>query len=272
MTAKIIFNQEDTNAIINLYNIEGKTMQEIANIFNCHQTVISRTLKDNNVTKKFSKINRRARIDYFNKINTEDKAYILGFTIADGNIFIIPKKEYKISWTQTVEDKDVLDKIQKILLIDGKMYFRQNTNTYSLYLTSKPMVEDLLKLDIMPNKTYTKTRFFTKHLPVELYKHCVRGFVDGDGGFSKKNNKLGYNFSLTAYNKSILEDVANYINPIINAHNTIYTQYGSSWRAEWNWQEDVYKIAKFLYADSCIYLDRKYNIAQKIISTVEDIV
>lgn len=93
------------------------------------------------------------------------------------------------------------------------------------------------------------------------------------GGFPKKtNSKLGYVFSITALNKSLLTDIIEVINPIINAKNTLCTQHNGCWRADWNWQEDIYKIAKLLYSDSSIHLDRKFKIAQEIISKVEDIV
>lgn len=270
--AKIIFTENEIKDIVNKYNIEGYTIQQIADVYQRNRKTISRVLHDNNVTIKYSTKNRKLNIDYFKTIDSEEKAYILGFLVADGNVYI-SDKDMKVSFSQTAKDVDILYKIKNILQIDAELFYSPKENTYNLYVYSKPMVEDLLKLDVMPRKSHEKIKFFPKQLDHHLYIPYIRGFVDGDGGFSKRtNSKLGYVFSITALNKSLLTDVIEVINPIIDAKNTLCAQHNGCWRADWNWQEDIYKIAKLLYSDSSIHLDRKFKIAQEIISKVEDIV
>lgn len=52
----------------------------------------------------------KLNIDYFNEINSHEKAYVLGFLYADGS-----NREDGITFSQNVERINILEKIKKAL-------------------------------------------------------------------------------------------------------------------------------------------------------------
>lgn len=120
--AKIIFTENEIKDIVNKYNIEGYTIQQIADVYQRNKKTISRVLHDNNVAIKYSTKNRKLNIDYFKTIDSEEKAYILGFLVADGNVYI-SDKDMKVSFSQTAKDVDILYKIKNILQIDAELFY-----------------------------------------------------------------------------------------------------------------------------------------------------
>lgn len=70
--------------VIDLYK-SNKSIKEIAKLFNSSQETISKVLKENNI-----EVYRRNKINFdehiFDVIDTEEKAYWLGFIFADGYI------------------------------------------------------------------------------------------------------------------------------------------------------------------------------------------
>ena len=53
---------------------------------------------------------------FFNKIDTELKAYLLGFYVGDGSIYIRrDRKEYSIKFSQVLDNKYIIDLIIKTI-------------------------------------------------------------------------------------------------------------------------------------------------------------
>jgi len=111
---------------------------------------------------------------YFEKIDTPEKAYILGFIYADGSI----NGNY-LSIVICESDIEVLNFIQKEFETDYPI--RTNRIGYvNLTVCSNKMVNDLISMGILRNKTYT-----SQHLPYDnqnkYYNSMICGFFDGDG-------------------------------------------------------------------------------------------
>ena len=70
--------------VINLIN-EQKTISEIAKILNRNMSSVSSVVKRFNLNPKKARENTIID-DFFDEINTDEKAYLLGFFIADGCI------------------------------------------------------------------------------------------------------------------------------------------------------------------------------------------
>jgi intein/homing endonuclease len=126
--------------------------------------------------------------NYFNEINSNNKAYILGFIYADGSVC----KNYLSIWLSD-KDIEILEFIKLELKYEGKIYVRNNEIKNKKYVgfsvSSKKMVNDLIKLGVVRNKTY-----LSKELPIYDKKYeaaFLRGFFDGDGSIYLNNNR-GY--------------------------------------------------------------------------------
>ncbi len=199
----------------------------------------------------------------FDVIDNEEAAYWLGFIAADGNV---SNGRLRI-WLST-RDADHIRKFTRWLALDMPIYtgidnLGRPVSTFEII--SKHMVEALDKYGIVPRNTYVM-----KHLPSiphTLMRHFLRGYIDGDGYLSI-DVKTGAGFGIEAHNKSIVEEIQNWFiqelgvrrTPLIQSGNWHYRQYGNG---------QVGKIVSYLYSDASVYLDRKYHLAQGILSALE---
>ena len=116
--------------------------------------------------------------NYFKTIDTEEKAYILGFLYADGY-----NSDKQVVITQLEQDVDILEKINKALDADNQIKRKlQNTNNKTvcqLCYSSIDMCADLTNLGCFRNKSLACT--FPTFLDKSLIRHFIRGYFDGDG-------------------------------------------------------------------------------------------
>ena len=128
---------------------------------------------------------------YFNKIDTEEKAYWLGFLLADGCIHERDGQD-RLSLVLGIKDKNHLEKFKKSLSFEGPIidYTKKSGLFIGLIhsyirITSQLLVNDLAKVGCMPRKT------LTLEFPIiydELRHHFIRGYFDGDGNFQSDAN------------------------------------------------------------------------------------
>lgn len=148
------------------------------------------------------------KTDYFKYIDSEEKAYWLGFLYADG--CITTDKKYIILELSS-EDlehikrfKDDIQAHQKI-----RIYKRNNIEYARLCIGCKEMVLDLIKVGCIPHKTFNIVFPEANIIPKNLIRHFIRGVFDGDGCISitnrKKKNKIYniYTLSFLGTEKSI---------------------------------------------------------------------
>lgn len=123
--------------------------------------------------------------NYFENINTANKAYYLGWALTDGNV---SSTQYRIR-LQT-RDVDILEKFSKDIKSNYPIYNRDKDRSREIVLSNFKIVEDLYNLGCKPHKT------FDVEIPNidELYEwDFIKGIFDGDGSYictskTKKNN------------------------------------------------------------------------------------
>lgn len=178
--------QENFDDIKDMYLNQNKTPQEIANIYNSKRYQINYLLEKHGIQKTISESRRKYYLNeqYFDEIDTPNKAYILGFLYADGYINLINNT---IVLSLSYEDKDILEDIKAEIGCDKPLFENYYTNKedrverhmVSLILASKYMCESIQKWGLVPNKTFTIE--FPDFLQDELVSHFIRGYFDGDG-------------------------------------------------------------------------------------------
>ena len=140
-------------------------------------------------------MNRKYDYDraFFDKIDTEEKAYILGFIYADGcNVKHPTTGELAIA--QAERDVDILYKIKKALKsthpITEIKAFHNNSNKYFLFnIYGKTLKEQLNKLGVTERKSLDLK--FPTFLDDSLMPHFIRGYFDGDGSvWNGKRKKI----------------------------------------------------------------------------------
>lgn len=171
------------------YYILGESLSDISKKINVSKSTVYRILKKNNINTKRNSSDYieklyTYKIDdaFFEKIDTEEKAYILGFLYADGNLH---KKYYHIKLKLQERDSYILRQMNEVMKSDKPLYFHKKTksthqNQLSFVISNKKMYYDIKKCGLYPNKTYDlnlKNDIFDE----KLFKHFLRGFFDGDG-------------------------------------------------------------------------------------------
>lgn len=200
--------------------------------------------------------------NFFDIIDTQEKAYWLGFNTADGSIKDTGR-HYQISIMLKKEDENHLLKFLRDL--DSNYKTRYIRNYVYIDICSKKMVKDLKKMGLYPNKVQTVEP--CKKMPDHLERHYWRGLFDGDGWITKYRKPNGYvkwEIGLSG-NKSMLEGFRKFIskqvqsNASVRKKKTCYViQYGGKWIPR--------GVAKVLYENATIYLSRKKVLADQLIS------
>lgn len=253
--------------IIKLYN-DGLSCNKIAKILGFSKTSIRNFLKrknipirnDQSIVRKKYTLNR----SFFEKINTEQKAYILGLIYSDGNI---SSKANRLTITITEDDSDILYKIKFIMNYNGPIYKyekRKTSRAYSrLCICDKKIIIDLKKIGLISNKSLALK--FPKDIPPKLINHFVRGYFDGDGSISFNKKKKVSHISICSTNRFI--KTLKIILKLINVNCSIYNPKNCLLRGNKVTQvmqiggnKQVLCFLNWLYKNSTIFLKRKYNV------------
>lgn len=126
--------------------------------------------------------------NYFDNINSERKAYFLGFIYADG--CNTPSKN-RLEISLAAQDEDILLEISKDILCGNngiRRYKSKRANSQdrvALYIINKRISQSLVKQGCVARKTFTLT--FPNFLKENLIRHFIRGYFDGDGSLSILN-------------------------------------------------------------------------------------
>lgn len=155
-------------------------------------------------TQKFDLTRRRYgsyNVDdsFFECINTEEKAYWLGFIAADGCVMNSPGKRL-LTICLAVKDRDHLENFRLCIKSDRKIHTRKDGNV-QFDVCSDKMVPDLIKHGIHPRKSKTLK---APNLSNDLVHHWIRGYFDGDGCVRMNRSSLYVEIVGT-------EDVMNFI-------------------------------------------------------------
>lgn len=264
-----IFNLYQEKEIIDLYLNKKLSQKEIANKYSCCTETIHKILIRNNIEIKTQPRKNKEQINnFFEKIDTEEKAYFLGFLFADGCVY-----KNQISLEIHNRDRYLLEKFKEILQLNSKISYRKrdNTEVCCIRISSEKMCKDLNQYGIVQNKTY-----ITKHLPhisIEFLPHFLRGLIDGDGWISIDKNK-NYHIGFVSYSQSICEDFQKYCNLLIKNKNkskiTLKDKNGHSYCCQIQGKESTKQLATVLYKDNNICLSRKYRLVEPLFDFKDD--
>ena len=190
--------------------------------------------------------------DYFENIDTEHKAYWLGFIFADGSI-TYRKGVHKLTIEISNVDLSHLKKFNNDLNSNLKIIKRKNRDTSYINITSKKLAEDLIKLGAVVNKTVNG--YFSNdilNLSDNLKIAFCRGYFDGDGFIDKKRNRVVFTIKSEIITNSLKDFLSKYNFKSKKDHN-YYRLYVEN-------RKDFISFLNDIYKDASIYLDRKYNI------------
>jgi hypothetical protein len=263
-------NWSDNESNIVKTNYLNKTMNELQELLPgktkgdilayCHKLGLTRTKKT-------------CTRDFFNVIDTEEKAYWLGFIFADGYISYSEKNMKKGQLATTYctgiklkwSDREHLKKFNKSISGNYKVFkeinhpdgFRkQTTEAAKILVYSQQMYNDLNKY-FDRDKTYT-AKF--PDIPENLIRHFIRGYFDGDGCLSLIDDKIYIKFlgASKDFHEGLKEVLKN--NNFIFTSNSKINLHGTEMYYIFiNRNLEKIKFLDWIYQDCNVYLDRKHE-------------
>lgn len=265
--------QDIINSFYNEENL-NKTFEEMSLECGVSKRAFSRVLRDEGINTK-TKNRYTLNENYFEKIDTERKAYWLGLLHADGhygndkfnNISISLMEEDKYILLDFMKDIDFSGKLRKAKNSGG--YYTENEQ-YVLNFSSKKMCSDIRKLYMRSGED--KTKKILPNIPEEFVRHFVRGFFDGDGSISISKNReqnrirTRYVFSIIG-EPSFLDELREFIpiKLIKGKCKTPYLEY-----AVCNANSRLKMLYDYLYCDATACLKRKFNKWNIIIGALDE--
>ena len=224
---------------------------------------------------------RRYTVDdtYFDKIDTQDKAYYFGLLYADGcnyedsGLIKIDLIEKDVELLQTFandikytgEIKHYYTDIEKIFSDDDRVYKCQPMTRLSF--RSKRISEQLAIKGCVSNKS--AIGLFPKEdiIPNDLLRHFIRGYMDGNGGssFWIDNKNTGHKkFQIHCCGTTdIINNLSDIFKCKFNCKPATTKRFED--RDNNNLQlcidgnKVVCKILDWLYSDATVYMQRKYE-------------
>jgi len=260
------------NEIINSY-ISGESTITLGNKYGCSSFTISNLLNKFDIPRKtVSECHRKYDINenYFDNIDTPEKAYWLGLLYADGNNFV---KTNTIGIGLIAEDKYILEKLAACIYKEYRpLYFRKvgelkdkNYNKtyickdqYILKINNEHMSKVLSDHGMVNNKSLILT--FPNWLNKQLYPHFIRGYFDGDGTlYFAKNRKNACKAAIVG-TKSFCTSIQTILNEL-DISSGVYCTIKKSDLHMCQISSDFScrKFLDWIYKDTDLFLDRKYQ-------------
>lgn len=244
---------------------QGVSLCKLSKKFNTTKESLSKQLKE----LGYEVINKQTAIKFddsiFDSIDTEEKAYWLGFIYADGNIKTTNKTTYRLSINLKIGDYNHLKKFNTFTKHSSfNIKIIKHGQECAWYACSKHLWETLNNYGCTPCKSLTLKfpdesifKESIKYSKKELIRHFIRGYFDGDGCISYDRKKKGLLIRCSVLGtQDFITNLKNYVNlpnALIQERFTKNTYYNLKLK-----HTESIKFIKYLYEDTNIYLDRKY--------------
>lgn len=208
--------------------------------------------------------NRAYKIDekFFNQIDSEGKAYLLGLMFSDGNI---SSKNNYINFSSN--DKNLVEIAKTLLGSNSPIHHYKSS--FSLIIGNQNLHTALNKLGVLKRKSWQELSL--PPIPKKLIGHFIRGLHDGDGCFYADNRQEKYSYlcsSLTCGSRQFLEQIKELLEKKlrISFHKVRFDRKENnkgSYQLCLSRKNDIKKFIKYLYQDCHYCLNRKYKITEQ---------
>lgn len=236
--------------------LSEKDCSELSSTFGLHKTQIAAILKQNGIKIRTNKL--LLNHSFFTSIDTEEKAYWLGFLAADGCV----TDNNRLVVNLHMKDKEHLEKL-KLALESEHSIGRTSSRPHmvSLQIMSGQLISGLAQWGVHPRKTFTLK--WPNFLSESLICHYLRGYIDGDGCFRtwKGKKSLRTSVSMIAtkdfcigaqdFLMSSCQLSRTKLLPLQTTPNMFTLAYGGNLQ--------VARIAHLLYDRATIFLGRKHE-------------
>lgn len=226
--------------------------------------------------------NRRIRHNFFESIDTELQAYLLGFFASDGNI---NEKRKTLRIHLQLQDQELIFMYKDNISPDARTFKVEEHETtgrngmkitahesFGVDITSAQICNSLVNLGYGYDKSHADL-----HLPnikPELIRHFIRGYFDGDGCITGwlatekgKSDRFRYSFDICGKTSSILNEMMKFFANHDIKINMNYIKRDDMYRLKTSSKKEIEKLFHLLYDNSNFYLTRKFNKLDHYVNT-----
>lgn len=250
--------KEKIQQIVNDFK-SGIPVYKLVQIYGFHKNSLAEIINSNGGNTMLCSFNEHI----FDSIDTEEKAYWLGFLYADG---AVSSRDNGCELSLQLLDAHHLYKFKQFLNSSSNIRLDFKIGRCRITISNKYFHNKLIELGCTPRKSLTlkfpSTDIFKDQ---SLIRHFIRGYFDGDGCFShtysdtkKQRITVSCNYIGTFEFLKVLEQFLQdetikcswYKNPK-HKNNTYILSLNKT---------NSVKMLNYVYSDANIYLDRKYNL------------
>ena len=187
-------SHSEKSQLFEMFETGNYSGNQLSKYFPISQVAINNLLRRNGYdAKSASELQRKYPIveDFFDNIDTEEKAYFLGFLYADG---YNNTDRNSVNLSLKEDDKEILEILNNLLQPNKPLQYVEikdtnSSNQYRLVIANKHISQKLVELGCVKAKTHTLTFPTEEQVPSCLIRHFVRGYFDGDGSVSGDKQK-----------------------------------------------------------------------------------
>lgn len=267
----------DNTSVIEDY-LSGLSSEQLSERYGMSSVAIRNYLKKKGIEMRsaYDAIydDRRASPYTFNEhwldeLDCPEKFYFLGFFAADGCNF---KKQNEAKIKLQKGDLELLEKFKKLLESDRPIYevydkpngSRKGSYSSNFRLTSKYFCSRLEELGLPERKTYCL--HFPDYIPEKYLRDYVRRIFDGDGSITINRVGKERGASDIAGHPCFLKELKTVIENTLSINIVFYQISETCAHLKINRQEDIKLFMDWMYKESSLYLERKFQIYQEFLS------
>jgi len=219
---------------------------------------------------------------FFDNIDTQEKAYWLGFLYADG----YHTKPYRVGVKLAVKDKSHIEKLCDAVQVSyDRIKFRppsekfcmgriiRSSGSSELNINNKHLSISAKACGLVPNKSLILTFPSENILPLKFVRHFIRGYFDGDGCLTVGiTNHISRYRMIILSSKDFCEGLCEQIQRSLNIRVKIWDKKQTNiYKICISGNRQVKQFMDWLYNDSTIHLDRKHILYEQMCDVISAI-
>jgi intein-encoded DNA endonuclease-like protein len=205
--------------IVKLYSKKESIKSIVEKTGLCKESVRNKLRKHGVKINRSNKNNQKWTVNqsYFKQIDTNEKAYWLGFIYADGNVYQNASSYASVfNINLKSSDKYIIELIKKDMEYSGPIFTRKYKDdkyesAHGIAVCDKEFVDYLVNVGCIPRKSLTLKFPTVDQLPVKFIPHFIRGYFDGDGCVTKKDKNRISIFASMVGTLDMMENIREYL-------------------------------------------------------------
>ena len=204
---------------------------------------------------------------YFEKIDSHNKAYVLGVMYSDGYLVKEGTGTKRVGIDSI--DKEWLENIAQDMEYTGEIVglgpkksgYSNTKPLYRFKISSPKLYDDLIKLGCFEHKTNILKFPTEEQVPKEFLNSFIAGYLDGDGSLlilTRKNGYVSFKMSFTG-TKEILDGIQDFFHSNNKISSRFPERHKNNYSLAYCGVSCVFDKISILYKDTTVRLPRKYQ-------------